>query len=206
MATPTACRAPTLEYAGGDTAPKVIDAPPRAAAGAPATLPSAALPAAGGGNAALQPSSRSSDGGGGSGSRAGRTRVFGPAALAKRGAPPRGAVRNTFAAVAPRWAAALLRGADGERACKEPLLLGRVLATLGSFSEHAAGSPQAAQLAGATMELLRSYQARACRQGGASRCGGCMVWLHSVGTQCGMSGEGAARCGPANKGGLQCVA
>ena len=41
---------------------------------------------------------------------------------------------------------------------RDVLLLGRLLATLAAFSEHAAGSAAATPLACATLELLRSPQ------------------------------------------------
>ncbi len=43
---------------------------------------------------------------------------------------------------------------------RDSLVLGRMLATLGSFSQAAAASPAAPALAAATLELLKAPQAR----------------------------------------------
>ncbi len=49
---------------------------------------------------------------------------------------------------------------------RDTLLLGRVLATLATFSEHASGTAAATPLASATLELVRSDQVRVFERGG----------------------------------------
>ncbi|KAA6428351.1 MAG: hypothetical protein FRX49_01946 [Trebouxia sp. A1-2] len=71
-------------------------------------------------------------------------------------APP-----NAFPSVALPWAAALLKDCDVERHGvdlfnRDPLLLGRLLITLGIFVECAGAAPIAAQLAACVLELVRS--------------------------------------------------
>ncbi|GAX82969.1 hypothetical protein CEUSTIGMA_g10396.t1 [Chlamydomonas eustigma] len=91
----------------------------------------------------------------------GRTRIWGPVALRKRGEREPQAQRNRFVDVALRWAAGLLGQVDSSRPGmdllhRDALLLGRLLATLASFSEFVANAPVALGLASACMELLKS--------------------------------------------------
>ncbi|EFJ42875.1 hypothetical protein VOLCADRAFT_97060 [Volvox carteri f. nagariensis] len=74
-----------------------------------------------------------------------------------------GAFRNRFADVALRWAAGLLREVDKVKHGVDLLgrdhqLLGRVLTTLATFAEAAAGSTAMTSLARATLELIRAPQ------------------------------------------------
>ncbi|GLC37986.1 hypothetical protein PLESTB_000449000 [Pleodorina starrii] len=143
-------------------------------------------PLQGGGQPVAEPGG---DGGGrgggvvaaaGCGRRGGpRTRVWAPAALRKRreeaeaaaaGRPAAGSgfgtFRNRFADVALRWAAGLLREVDRVKhgvdlLGRDHMLLGRLLATLATFAEAAAGSGAMTPLANATLELIRSPQVHA---------------------------------------------
>ena len=98
----------------------------------------------------------------------------GTGAATTSGAGPR-TFRNRFAPVALRWAAALLRSCDQPRHGvdlfgRDALLLGRLLATLGTFMECAKDAPPAAPLAAGLLELLRAPEVHAHAEAYVRRC------------------------------------